>query len=404
MENTNINLPATLDASGLENIFKSAPGILYQNTDSSGKAVAAATTLINNAEKVGMSDKLDEQMAIYIVKAKKTVELLNERRKPFTQLISKVQTQFTGLENSVKQAVEAVQKLRDNYATEKMRIQKEKERIEALRLEKERLTIEMKKHVASKVADNFLLHLKEAKEILLNNFNSLTLETVETAKDDLLQYTDEITDETYLTFAPVILNPAKSANGVTFTVDEMKAMAEEYMNGNRAAFTAQYKAEIAALKRELIDKLPSKQAELEATAKAETMERERLEREKAEREKAERERIEREAAEAKQRLASKIEIKAAGETAEAIVNSQASIDFSTKPNVKDGYQIEIKNSTGWLLIVQFWFEHEGKSLTNAKIEKYTFERMKRFCESHALKYEEKIVSPSIEYKIIYKAK
>jgi len=51
-----------------------------------------------------------------------------------------------------------------------------------------------------------------------------------------------------------------------------------------------------------------------------------------------------------------------------------------------------------------WFEKEGKSMAQDKINKVTFDRMRKFCEAHALKTGEMIVSPMVEYKPIYKAK
>jgi len=74
------------------------------------------------------------------------------------------------------------------------------------------------------------------------------------------------------------------------------------------------------------------------------------------------------------------------------------------PNVKEGYLITLKSTAGYLLLVQFWFEKEGKSLSADKFEKFTFDRVKRFCEAYAAKNEELIQSPLLSYEPIYKAK
>jgi len=72
--------------------------------------------------------------------------------------------------------------------------------------------------------------------------------------------------------------------------------------------------------------------------------------------------------------------------------------------VKEGYSIQLKSSAGYLLLVQFWFEKEGKTLAIDKFEKMTFDRVKRFCEAYAIKNDEFLESPLLSYEPVYKAK
>jgi hypothetical protein len=389
-----------IDVVGMQNIFQTAPEILNTNTVSREKACEAGNALLKNADNVGMSDRLDEQMSMFISRAKKTVETMNERRKPFTQLITMVQKKFTGLEKEVSDVVKNVQERRDAYATKKIEAQKERERIERERLEKERLTIQLRKSIETKISNSFIADCQTAKQLLFDKFNSATIDGI-----DVIHREIETFSEDYTYVAPDFNKGKTHAfqyGGATFTVEEITSITAECASAVSGDFKARYKAEISALKRELIDKLPSKLHELQELAKSAVTERERLEREAAERAAAERERLKREAEEAAAKAAAEAELRATAETINAIAESEVSME--AKPEVKEGYEIEIKKNGGWLLIVQFWYEKEGKNLDNAKIAKITFDRMKRFCETYALKNEEKIVSPLIEYKPVYKAK
>jgi hypothetical protein len=389
----------SIDTAGMQNIFQSAPQILDTNTASREKACTAGEALLKNAEAVGMSDKLDEQMSIFVQRAKKTVDTMNEKRKPFTQLIQAVQKKFTGLEKEVGEIIKDVQKKRDDYASEKIAAQKERERIERERLERERVTIQLRKSIETRISNSFISDLTEAKKLLFEKFNALTVNGIEATRKEIASFS-----ENFVYDAPKPEGSKKTVafSGLTFTIDEITAISNECISSLSEAFKAQYRSEISALKRELTDKLPSKLRELQEIERSSAEERERLERERLERERLEQERLEREAKEAAEAAASEAELRATAETINAIVESEVSIE--TKPDVKEGYDIEIKKSGGWLLVVQFWYEKEGKTLDNAKIAKVTFDRMKRFCEAYALKNEEKIVSPLIEYKPVYKAK
>jgi hypothetical protein len=398
--NTDVTTAAqTIDAVGMQNIFQAAPATLNLNTESMEKARAAGRALLKNADETGMNDNLDGQMSMFAARAKKTVETMNERRKPFTQLISMVQKKFTSLEKEVSEIAQEVQDKRDAYATQKIGERKERERVEREKLEKERNTIQLRKNIETKISNGFVADLTTAKKLLFDKFNSATIDDIEGTRKEIASFAEE-----YAYSAPEFKgeNHAFQYGGSQFSMSEIAAITGECVLKLAGGFKSEFKAEISALKRELIDKLPSKLRELQELAKSDAEARGRIESERIEREKREAERIEREAEEAKAKAAETAELRAAAETINAIAESEVLTE--TRPQVKEGYEIEVLKSGGWLMIVQFWYEKEGKDLDGGKIAKFTLERMKRFCEAYALKHEEKIVSPLIEYKPIYKAK
>jgi hypothetical protein len=200
----------------------------------------------------------------------------------------------------------------------------------------------------------------------------------------------------YGTFRPTI-------TGQYHTPEEVKVFTSKAMNVHFADHADKYSSELSVLKRELVDKKQSKKSELEAIEKAGEQERARLEEERKQREETERAKLEAETKEAQEKAAAEAAVKASAATAAAIVDTQAAVASET-PQVKEGYEIKTLNVAANVLIFQMWFENEGKNLPQEKIDKFTMERMRRFCETHALKTGELIENKTIEYRPIYKAK
>ena len=86
-----------------------------------------------------------------------------------------------------------------------------------------------------------------------------------------------------------------------------------------------------------------------------------------------------------------------------MVDTQADL-FTEAPKVKEGYDIKVLNPAGYLQLISFWFENEGKNLTNDKIESMSITRIKAFCEKYAVKNDVTIESKLLVYEPVYKAK
>jgi hypothetical protein len=121
------------------------------------------------------------------------------------------------------------------------------------------------------------------------------------------------------------------------------------------------------------------------------------------RQEEEKKKLEESAEQARLNAEAEAQIKASGQRAGALVDTQADL-FSQAPKVKEGYSIQVLNQAAYLLLAQFWFEKEGKTLASDKFEAMTFSRIKVFCEKWAAKNEEFIESKLIKYEPIYKAK
>ena len=156
-------------------------------------------------------------------------------------------------------------------------------------------------------------------------------------------------------------------------------------------------ARVAALKAEEQRQLAESE-ELERKRKLE--EAEELERQRQE---SARLKAEEESNQKKQEAEAEAAVQAAGQSVNAMVDSQVDL-FTEAPKVKESYNIEVLNSGGYLQLVAFWFENEGKNLPCEKIESMTFGRIKTFCEKYAIKNDTIIDSKLLFYKPIYKAK
>lgn len=395
--NTSLQVQQNTESGEFNNlpvILNSAPEILMQNQTSKSKATEAYLTIENLITDNGMSDFYDSELAKFVEKGKKTITSMNDRRKPITQMIDLIKKEFTSLESDLKSTVDKAQSQRNAYATEKMKIKQEEDRQAALRLAKEKEIIEYRKSCEIAVSSYFTECASKIKSQFLNDFNSLTLENIDKAGF-------ESTSSNFDTYFYKGINLTFPDNSL-LDKDALDSIRSEFIDADYSAQKAQFKAEIQSQLRELVDKIPSKKAELQTLALADAAETERLLKEKEAREKDEADRIAKEAENKRKEAETSASVKAAGEQAAVLVDAQ--VGLFEAPKVVESYEIKLINIAGYLMLIQFWFEKEGKSLPQDKFEKFTFARAKAFCENYAKKNDEFIKNPTIIYEPKYKAK
>ena len=441
-------------------LISSAPAVLQENRNSHDKAVIRANELCDMA-KVKMDDVMDEQLSEFIRKAKLTITSMKEKRSPFTQIMTAIAKEFTSLENEIPASIALCQKLRDDYATKKVQERQELERQAALRLAKESEAIDIAKNyriMYSSEYTNFVLKFKTGKA---DWFNALNLETIKSAAKEISQFSNNISNGM---FGFDIHIPELKHH----SPEEYYAIVNPINQGLVISGPAVFKKDIEDFSRELLDMIPSKyqqlhdlevqrlkeielraieserqrrvgiqaawdkrksyreqdaakklaleaenkrkeeeaeKARLQAIVDEEARKRKALEDEEAEknRQAEEKKKIEDQAEAQLIKSESEAQVAASGQMASAMVDSQADL-FSEAPKVKEGYSIKILNNAAYLLMAQFWFENEGKTLPESKFESMTFARMKVFCEKYAAKNDEFIQSKLIVYEPIYKAK
>ena len=444
-----------------KNLISTAPNVLAENQESKSKAIEVGKSLIEEA-KQGMNDVIDSKLANYIEKVKKTKKAMNDKRSPFTQMMTIISKEFTSLENSLDEPLNEAQCIRNEYATKIMQERQEAEKQAQLKLAKEQEAIEIERLFRigyASASEDYILDFKKSK---LEWFNGLTLETIEAAENEICNFDNNLRDSQFCFQVTLPLSVKYHS------VEEKVDITGKITQGLCYSSMGDFKRSMGDFKQELLDLLPSKKnqlleierlrleaieiqkAEAERQRKAEEdaaeakrlldleqdlekkakmeeearvaalkaeeqrqlAESEELERkrkleeaEELERQRQESARIkaEEESNQKKQEAEAEAAVQAAGQSVNAMVDSQVDL-FTEAPKVKESYNIEVLNSGGYLQLVAFWFENEGKNLPCEKIESMTFGRIKTFCEKYAIKNDTIIDSKLLFYKPIYKAK
>lgn len=129
---THNNLP--FKANEVISILQTAPDILARNEASVSACTNAGKTLLDTIEGNGGigTDEIDIAVQEYLAKSKKTVENMNNRRKPLTQMLTAISKRFTTLEGSIDAKSKGtipylLQMERNKYAAKKLEEQKRRE-------------------------------------------------------------------------------------------------------------------------------------------------------------------------------------------------------------------------------------------------------------------------------------
>ena len=517
METTTQTLPAettsVVKIEEFKSLISQAPTALAENKTSYDKAIAKGNELIELA-KQGMNDVIDAEIASYINKVKNTKKAMNEKRSPFTQMMTLLAKEFTSLESGIDTPIDTLQTFRNEHATKKIKERQESERQAQLKLAKEQEAIEIERLYRigyATASAEYILNFKTSKN---EWFNALTLLTVDNASTEIAQFDNKLSDAQFVFPVQIQLN-------IQYHSIEEKVMITGSL-AQQLCYTAMsdFKSSIAEFKRELLDMLPSKKNQLEeverqrlkeiedkeaeaerqrlaaleverAKQKAELEQKEGTEKLKfafeqlvyartgyiiptpdengitlfskptkpiaeleneflslkeeykeipalvgfaksiedneqqridainaeIERNRKANEAIEienqrkadeaanllKESEQAQLNATATATVNATGQSVSAMVDTQADL-FTEAPKVKEGYNIKVLNPAGYLQLISFWFENEGKNLTNDKIESMSVTRIKAFCEKYAVKNDVTIESKLLVYEPVYKAK
>ena len=381
-------------------IAKSAPVLLIESQTRIGNAVTFGESLLAKVQANGMSKEIDQEINNYLVKIKNTLKDVKDKRTPITQVLATISKEFTGCEQLLdskrpdttwfklqshrnKFAKDLAEKSRIEEAAKQLKIDQEQEI--------ERLKLSINEFVIKKYND-LVFSTKEGLRVI---FNDLTLDDWDDGVEIINSYAEEITIELYRTW----VMPYAS---IHISADQKKEAFNTVMLPMREKLNADLQVEIAEIKQGFTSEYPGKKNELIAIRDS--------------KDKKEKERIQKEAdnREAKRLsdLAAEKKIKDDNAQNETIAKTEEIEMLSTfkteqvnadKPK-RTGYEIKIKGSRGYLPIMNTWFENEGINLPSDAAERLTLGRMKKFCESYAHKFDEKIQSPYLEYEEVFNQK
>ena len=381
-------------------IMQSAPATLQRNQASVSACNQTGQALLDTieAEEGISSDELDATVSEYLEKTKITVENMNKRRKPLTQLLATVSKSFTSLESaidikSVTTIPYKLQQARNKYAAKKLEEQKKREaearRIQLTENEKAQYKADITLLLDTTYANYVSRHIKA----LSGMYDHATLASY----NDVCRQIKE---------ANVTFNWTDFANNVkdTFQTFYMDAatrtgIKNELASIKKVEYTKRYSFELEDLKQSLIDRLPSLRKQLEEQEELRRTNAVEAARQEEQRRKEQQEQLRKQEEERKRREA---EAKAKAEAEKAAAEVQAAFDFSaasmpstpTKAKVKK--KIQITNPQGFLQVYQMWFTREGINMSMEDLEK-VHKKMITYCEKVVNKDGEEIKSAFVKY-------
>lgn len=444
-------------------LLKNAPEVLQSNQIRSSKAIAVGNSILeqwqeawnikDEEQRISALATADERSNKYLANCSTALKEEKEARAAITQMMDEFKKLFTAAENEIDKSKpntvpSKIQNNRDSYTKEVFRIQEER-RKEAERIAaKAKEAVDIRANFETSLRAGFGEFLLKAKNWLTDKFNNLPLKDFADHAADIRMYKPVYKEEAFAALRGV------TSKYFYHTDQELKAIHEEVKAPLYSVFSEMYASEMSDLQKELIDKIPSKQCELEEAwrleqeakeaaekariaeearqaeiAKANAEEKKRLEEEAAKaraeeakrqeelkaqqlaaeearkkREAEEKAKLEAAAEEARKKAEQEIEIKKQGEQTLVMFEQEAAmVSVNQAPEARQGYEITVLHPVGYTQIFALWFENEGKNLPVDKIGNTKLDQMKSWAEKYAHKTDTKIESKFLKYENSYKA-
>jgi hypothetical protein len=438
-------------------VLKTGPEILQASQLRKDKAITVGKNILQSITENGMDQASDERAMKYLVNVATANKEMKELRAGVTQIMDQLKKMYTEVENEldVKKpgTIPAqLQQHRDEYvkkqAAEAERKRKEAEREAA----KKKEAIELRSHVEKWITEKLLALLAAKKQGLTNAFNNITLENYEEKSAGLQKLATHILNSE-------LIEKIGKLDKMPYAPNHSGEEAYAIRDKEFAAYDFKdwsinvWQKEITELKTDLLEKLPSKKAELdeqkrladeaaaeleknrlaekarnEAIASANAAQKKKLEAEaavarekeaaraaqlKLEQEAAAAAQREREAAEnarlakvaEENRIAAEqaAEVKKQGDQTMVLFEQEAAMADVAAPEARQGFDITVLHPVGYTQIFALWFEKVGKDLPIDKIGNTKLDQMKAWAEKAAHKDGTKIESKFLNYEASFKA-
>lgn len=386
----------------MREIMQAAPQCYELNRTSRDNCVNFGQNILHAIHQQGMDDELDKQAAAFIEKARRTVKVMNERRSPVTKLFDQVRAAYTAVENEIDPTKTGtigyqLQQLRNQYAAKKRaeeekRLREEMERRQAEEAARKfRMDVEddFKQQFQRLVNDSINQITKADNELTLENYDD-TLARLKSTKD----YVDKGLPSKWFENLRTFVRIPSGVNAAEIETETKQKLHKQFIE--------QYIAEVGDNLDYILDRLPSKKANLEKMAKANAEEAARIKAEMEARQKAEAERMEQERAAREAEEKRKAEMERGAAEMKSLFDGQAAV-VGYQPKTKVTKKINLLNPEGIMPILSLWWSKEGCTLTVEELAKM-FKKQITFCEKLANKEDIFVKNESVEYVDEVKAK
>ena len=393
---------AIIKQENIQTIVSAAPQSYNDNKLSCERCISAGQSILNTiTANGGMTDEIDKEAALFIEKARKTVRKMNEKRSPVTKLFDDIRREFTVIENAIDPTkVDTIpyklQQYRNQYAAKKRAEEEKRRQEEYKRQQAEQARIKLRQDIEGDFKAQFQTYLNQSINWLTTKDNSVTLENYNTVYSEIKNFSVSLPADWLHNLHTLIRIPGN------VSVDELRQFETDIKERLGKQFTDQYTAEIQDNKDFILDRLPSKKANLERMAQADAAEAARVKAEMEERQRKEAE--EREAERKRKEEEEKQKAEMARQQAEmnGLFSEQASMQ-NYQPKVKVTQKIELLNPEGIMPILSMWWSKEGCTLSVEELSKL-FKKQITFCEKLANKDSVYIENESVQYIDDVKAK
>ena len=364
----------------IQTIMSAAPQSYQDNAISRTKCIEAGQAILSAIQQGGMTDDLDQQAAAFIEKARKTVKKMNERRSPVTKLFDDIRKEFTTMENDIDPTKAdtvpyKLQQLRNQFAAKKRAEEEERRRIEYERQQAEQARQRLAQDIEDDFKKQFQVHINCMLDTLTGYDNAITLENYDHLHHLIEGTLTELPNDILPSLRTTIRIPA----GVT--IEELRKVEQATKDRLAAQFAEQYNFEIESTKQYILDRLPSKKANLERIAQANAEEAARIKAEMEARQRREAELLAAERRRQEEEERQKAELARQQAEMEGLFAAQA-VAQEYQPKTKVTKKIELLNPEGIMPIFSMWWSKEGSQLTVDELAKM-FKRQITFCEKLA---------------------
>lgn len=362
-------------------IAQVAPQAYKENTISHDRCIQFGKELLKRVETEGMSDSLDQEIASFIERAKKTLKKMNGKRSAVTQIFDTIRSAYTGLENEVDPAKKGtvpaqLQEVRNKYAAKK----REEREAELRQRQQEQARLMAISKYTTDVEEDYTRQYNALVTGTINRLmeldKSLTLDNYAIVADGVKNTSDALPQEWFNNLRPQVLLPS------ALSPDEARSIAADVKQKMFQRFTEQYTFEVSATRDDILDRLPSKRKELERMAKANAEEAERIRKAMEERERKEAEQREKERAEREAKEKAAAELAAQKQEMDSLFGEAQMTVMAYQPKTQVKKRINVLNAEGFMPIVGMWWSHYGCTLSVAELEK-EFKKQLTFCNKLA---------------------
>lgn len=393
---------AIIKQENIQTIVSAAPQSYSDNKLSCERCISAGQSILNTiTASGGMTDELDKEAALFIEKARKTVKKMNEKRSPVTKLFDDIRREFTVIENAIDPTKAdtipyKLQQYRNQYAAKKRAEEEKRRQEEYKRQQAEQARVKLRQDIEGDFKTQFQTYLNQSINWLTAKDSSVTLENYNTVYSEVKNFSVSLPAGWLQNLHTLIRIPGN------VSVDELRQIETDTKERLGKQFTEQYTAEIQDNKDFILDRLPSKKANLERIAQADTADAARAKAEMEERQRKEAQEREAERKRREEEEKQKAEMTRQQAEMSGLFAEQASMQ-NYQPKVKVTQKIELLNPEGIMPILSMWWSKEGCTLSVEELSKL-FKKQITFCEKLANKDSVYIENESVQYIDDVKAK